>query len=66
MTRVKCPCVECKHNKDHRCKNKGITLAWKSVMTVHEGRLEAWICKDYEMDEESKRIYEDMKRIMGL
>ena len=66
MTRVKCPCIECKHNKNGRCGSKGINLSEKSVMTVWEGRLQCWICKDYVMDEDYKRILESMKESMGL
>ena len=62
MTRVKCPCIECKHNKNGKCVAGRITLA--EILVKGEDR--CWKCRDYVMDEEYKRILESMKESMGL
>ena len=54
---ISCPCVECKNNgARHKCKAKNITLTFRNMATVNEGRVDMWVCNKYELSEESKKI----------
>lgn len=57
MSKVICPCVECIHNGKHYvCKAKKIEFTYRNMATVNEGRVDMWICKQYELSEYAKRI----------
>lgn len=62
MSKIKCLSTECKYNKNDRCTAKEVSFIWKSVMTVHDGRLECWICRQYEMSDEMKRISDSIRK----
>ena len=51
MTKVLCPYVECKNNKNQRCTCNEIRLTGRNMATVNEGRIDMWICNQYELDE---------------
>lgn len=56
MTRIKCPAVECVHNRDGRCSAKEISLNQRRIGTMWEGRKTVWECKSYEWSEQYKEI----------
>lgn len=64
MTKVYCPCLECVNNKDQRCKAKEVSLTWRSLATVNEGRQEVWVCKQYQVSEEMQVIEEQFKALI--
>ena len=65
MTKVKCPCVECKYNgKKSQCTCKEISLTWRSLATVNEGRQEVWVCKQYEEAEWAEELREKFEECM--
>lgn len=61
MTNVFCPSVDCVNNKNLKCKSKNIELVWRQMATVNEGRVEMWICKNYEMSSEAKEMLDKVK-----
>ena len=57
MSKVICPCVECIHNGNHYvCKANKIEFTYRNMATVNEGRVDMWICKQYELSEYAKKI----------
>ena len=65
MVSVICPCTECKHNgKRYRCKCKEIKLEWRNMATVNEGRVDMWVCHQYEQTDQAKEIEEEIKKGM--
>lgn len=57
MVSIKCPCVECIYNgKGYHCTAKAITLTYRNMATVNEGRVDMWICNKYELSETAKRV----------
>lgn len=65
MPKVYCGAVDCKWNDvKNQCRAKEIHLEDNYIMTVYDGRQHFNRCKDYEMSEQSKRLYEDFKRIL--
>ncbi len=59
MTSITCPCAECIHNgKNHKCTAKAIKLAYRNMMTVHEGRVDMWVCDHYELTDEAIKAAE--------
>lgn len=57
MTAITCPCVECIHNgKKNKCTAKKINLTYRNMATVNEGRVNMWICDQYELTEEAKQL----------
>ena len=64
IMRVYCASQECKYNDRNRCIAETISLSCHSVMTYHDGRQDFWKCKQYEMSEDSKRIFECLKAII--
>ena len=57
MTKIYCSDVSCKYvGDDGYCSQKKVSLAWGSVQTLHQGRLEYHKCKAYEVDPEYKRL----------
>lgn len=65
MTKIICANASCKYNNDKNvCTAKKISMSWQSVMTLHEGQQEYLKCKQYEMDDEYKRIYKSIREMM--
>lgn len=66
MTKIICPCDDCIHNgkeeKGYVCQCKEISLIFRNMNTVNEGRQNLWVCKKYEMSEELKELEEHLKR----
>ena len=63
MVSVTCPCVECVHNgRRNKCTAKNISLTFRNMATVNEGRVDMWVCNMYEKSEFSKRFEEDFIR----
>ena len=63
---VYCPCYECKHNgKNHKCKEKSISLSSHYVTTLWEGHQAFWKCKNFEMTEEAAEIINQVKATLG-
>ena len=57
MVSVTCPSVECIYNgRRYKCKAKNISLKYRNMATVNEGRIDMWICDKYELSEDAKRI----------
>ena len=57
MVSITCPCIECVYNgKGNKCKAKSIKLTFRNMATVNEGRVNMWVCNQYEVDEIFKRI----------
>ena len=56
--KVICATVDCKHNDKYLCTLDEISLSDHSIVTVWEGRQHFWRCKNYEENEQSKRIKE--------
>lgn len=57
MVSITCPCIECVYNgKGNKCKAKSIKLTFRNMATVNEGRVNMWICNQYELTEEAKEI----------
>lgn len=57
MTKILCPCIECIHNGNHYvCNAKKVELKYRNMATVNEGRVDMWVCKQYELSEYAKRI----------
>lgn len=57
MSKIICPCAECIHNGDRSvCKADKVELGWRNMATVNEGRVDMWVCKQYELSELAKRI----------
>ena len=67
MASVTCPCVECIHNGErNKCTAKNISLTFRNMATVNEGRVDMWICNKYEKSDFCKRFEEDLKNNFGL
>ena len=64
MSKVLCPSIECKYNKNQKCTCKEIRLTGRNMATVNEGRVDVWICNQYEIDEYSKYIFSEFLKIM--
>lgn len=57
MAKIICPCAECKHHReDNICKANEIHLKYRSMITVHEGRVDMWVCDKYQLSEEAENI----------
>ena len=62
MVSVTCPCVECVHNgRRNKCTAKNISLTFRNMATVNEGRVDMWVCNKYEKSDFCKRFEEDLK-----
>ena len=58
MPTVYCAAIECKHNKNNKCKAKALTLNESHVHTIHQGFKQFWTCKQFEESEEAKATME--------
>ena len=57
MSKVICPCIECIYNGKHNvCKADKVEFKYRNMATVNEGRVDMWICKQYELSEDAKNI----------
>ena len=57
MVSVTCPCIECKYNGvRYKCKAKNIKLTFRNMATVNEGRVNMWVCNQYELSDEAKEM----------
>lgn len=66
MVSVTCPCGECIHNgARYKCTAKNIKLTFRNMVTVNEGRVDMWICNQYELSDEVKQINEALKKMIG-
>lgn len=64
MSKVICPLNECVHNgKNYVCKANKVELKYRNMATVNEGRVDMWVCKQYVLSEEAKRIEEEFKKM---
>lgn len=57
-----CPCVECIHHSDktNTCKAKEVAFTYRNMATLNEGRVDMWVCKQYELSEDVKRIFKEI------
>ena len=66
MVSITCPCADCVHNgRGHKCTAKNIKLSYRSMVTVHEGRLDMWVCDKYELTEQAKKILAFLEKKFG-
>lgn len=67
-TVIICPNDECINNsgagKGYVCQLDKISLIYRNMATLNEGRVDMWVCKSYEPDEEYKKYDEYLKRAM--
>ncbi len=57
MSKIICPCVECIYNgDDHVCYADEVKLTFRNMATVNEGRVDMWVCNQYELSEGAKAI----------
>ena len=61
MPKVACAEIDCKHNADGRCKAPKVSLSAEGVCTTYHGFRQFWSCKTYEMSEEAKQLYKELK-----
>ena len=66
MTKVWCPCVECEYNDKQRCKAKELKFKWRNMATLNEGRVDMWICDQYTLSQESKRIEAELQDLLKV
>ena len=63
MSKVVCAALECKHNMEDRCTASEISLSEEGVNTRYQGYKQFWTCKMYEMSDEAKKFYEELKSL---
>ena len=62
MVSVTCPCVECVHNgRRNKCTAKNISLTFRNMATVNDGRVDMWVCNMYEKSEYYRKFEEYLK-----
>ena len=67
MVSVTCPCVECIHNgRRNKCTAKNISLTFRNMATVNEGRVDMWVCNMYEKSEAYRKYEEYLKTQFAL
>ena len=67
MSRIVCPCAECIHNGDkYVCNAKKVELKFRNMASVNEGRVDIWVCKQYELSDYAKKIDAEIKNLMGI
>lgn len=62
MTKVLCASIECKHNKDGKCRAPYISISDGHINTVHQGYKHIHECRTYEQSEESKAVEKSLKK----
>lgn len=66
MTKILCPSVECIYNGNHYvCNAKKVELKYRNMATVNEGRVDMWVCKQYELSEDAKRINKEFAKLLN-
>ena len=67
MVSVTCPCVECEYNgRRNKCTADRISLTYRNMATVNEGRVDMWVCNMYEKSAFSKQLEEDIMKYFGI
>lgn len=67
MAYVICPCVDCEYNgRRNKCTADRISLTYRNMATVNEGRVDMWICNMYKKSEFSKELEEEIFRHFGM
>ena len=67
MVSVTCPCVECIHNgRKNKCTAKNISLTFRNMATVNEGRVDMWVCNKYEKSDFCKELEAELIKHFGL
>ena len=67
MVSVTCPCVECIHNgRRNKCTAKNISLTFRNMATVNEGRVDMWVCNKYEKSDFCKELEAELIKHFGL
>ena len=67
MVSVTCPCVECEYNgRRNKCTADRISLTYRNMATVNEGRVDMWVCNMYTKSELCKELEEEIFRHFGL
>jgi len=57
MVSITCPCDECRYNgRGHKCTAKSLNMKYRNMATLHEGRMDMWICDKYELSESAKQV----------
>ena len=65
MPSIICGSLDCKYNGyDCKCMADKVKFTYRNMATVNEGRVDMWVCDKYSMDDESKRILEELEIIM--
>lgn len=65
MTKVWCASIECEHNKKNTCRAKEINLAVGRVHTTHNGVVDAWKCRTFEMSQIAKEMEEVVRALIN-
>ena len=64
MSKIICPCGECIHNgKNYICKADKVEFKWRNMATINEGRVDMWVCKQYELSDCAQKIISCLKDI---
>lgn len=66
MSKVICPCIECVHNNNTVCNADKIELTFNNMTTLNEGKVNMWICKQYELSDFAKKIEKEIANTIGL
>lgn len=57
MSKIICPCGECVHNgKNYICKADKVEFKWRNMATINEGRVDMWVCKQYELPDKKREV----------
>lgn len=65
MTKILCGQIDCKYsNVKNECECKNITLNYRNMATVNEGRVDMLICNQYEMSDEAKQIKKELEQFL--
>ena len=64
MTKVWCPCVECINNDKQRCKSRELKFKYRNMATVNEGRVDMWVCDQYQLSKESQDILNQLEQLI--
>ena len=66
MTKIICPCTDCVHNGNrYVCKCKEVSLIFRNMATVNEGRQDLWVCKQYEKSARAKELEDKFAALIG-
>lgn len=65
MPKVCCATLECKHNKDYKCRASSISLSDGHIHTVHQGYKHIHECRTYEKSESAKALEKELQGYFG-